>query len=89
MQNAQVFGEYEERNLQNKQLFISSWMRAITARDLGDFKSSKNHENRRPHSYAKILLQGTCVDSVEQCTTQTVDNIEISVSINGKENSCH
>lgn len=88
MQNAQVLVKYEERNLQNKQLFISSWMRAITTRDLGDYKCSKIY-GKRPHPYARILLQYTCVDSVELCTKQTVDNIEISVRMKIKENSCH
>jgi len=34
MQNAQVLVKYEERKHQNKQLFISSWMLAITTRVL-------------------------------------------------------
>ena len=38
MTNALVWVKSEDRDQQNKQLFINSWMPTITARALGDFK---------------------------------------------------
>ena len=38
MPNALVCGKSEDRDQQNKQFFIGSWMPTITTRDLGDFK---------------------------------------------------
>ena len=88
MPNALVWGKSEDRDQQDKQLFIGSWMPTIPARALGDFKSSKNYE-KHPHPCAHIFLYGTCFDSVERCTKQTVDKVEISVKVKNKENSCH
>ena len=40
MQNAPVWGKSEDRDQQDKQLIINSWMPTMTARALGDFKCS-------------------------------------------------